>query len=253
VVHNIFLYLLHTCFVSPSPGGEGTFADVFFKKKLVITKNSVKTSRKRYTQAPQNPFKNGNPERGHLKRDSAKIPKPRGWKMIEILRTRRSVRKYENKAVEAGHLEILKEALLRCPTSRGINPWTFVFVDDRDLLHKLSMAKEHGSTFLKDAALGIVVCGDETRSDVWVEDCSIAAIVVQLTAHSLGLGTCWIQIRNRFHNAETASEKYIQELLGIPENLKIDSMISIGYPAETKEPVPQEKLAYDKIKYNRCG
>ena len=171
--------------------------------------------------------------------------------MIEILRTRRSIRRYENKTIEAGQVEILKEALLRCPSSRGFNPWTFIFVDNRDLLLRLSKAKENGSTFLKDAALGIMVCGDETKSDVWVEDCSIAAIVVQLTAHSMGLGTCWIQIRNRFHDAETTSEKYIQKLLGIPVNLKVDSMISIGYPAETKEPVPVDKLAYEKIRYNR--
>src|SRR5512135_530815 len=115
--------------------------------------------------------------------------------MIEILRFRRSIRKYIKKAIDGESLEIIKEALLRCPSSRGTNPWTFIFVDEADLLARLSKAKEHGSAFLKNAALAIVVCGDETRSDVWVEDCSIAAIVAQLTAHSLGLGSCWVQIR----------------------------------------------------------
>ncbi len=170
--------------------------------------------------------------------------------MIEMLRSRRSIRKYEKKGIDTNMLDILKEALLRCPSSRGINPWIFIFVDDRDLLHRLSQAKEHGSGFLKDAALGIVVCGDETKSDVWVEDCSIASIVVQLTAHSLGLGTCWIQIRNRSHTNETTAEKYIQELLGIPEHLRVECMISIGYPAETKTPLPFERLDFDKIKNN---
>lgn len=170
--------------------------------------------------------------------------------MIEILRTRRSIRKYEKKVIDKGLVDILKEALLRCPSSRGNNPWTFIFVDDRELLHRLSHAKEHGSTFLKDAALCIVVCGDETKSDVWVEDCSITSIVVQLTAHSLGLGTCWIQVRNRFHAGEKTSESYIQELLGIPDHLRVECLISMGYPAETKTPVPFEQLEYGKIKYN---
>jgi nitroreductase len=170
--------------------------------------------------------------------------------MIEILRSRRSIRKYETKKLDKNVLDILKEALLRCPSGRSINPWVFVFVDDRDLLHHLSQAKEHGSDFLKDAALGIVVCGDETKTDVWVEDCSITSIVVQLTAHSLGLGTCWIQIRNRPHTKEITSEKYIQELLGIPEYLRVECMISIGYPAETKTLLPLERLDFDKIKYN---
>ena len=108
--------------------------------------------------------------------------------MIEILRSRRSIRKYEKRPIDERSLEILKEALLRCPSSRGINPWTFIFVDEVDLLAELSQAKEHGSGFLKNAALAIVVCGDESESDVWVEDCSIAAIVAHLTAHSLGSG-----------------------------------------------------------------
>ena len=171
--------------------------------------------------------------------------------MIDILRTRRSIRIYEKKAIDKNSLEILKEALLRCPSSRGINPWTFVFVDDTELLNQLAKAKEHGSSFLKDAALGIVVCGDETKSDVWVEDCSIASIVVQVAAHSLGIGSCWIQIRKRPHSLDTSAEEYIQKLLNIPKHFKVESIISIGYPAESKKPLPQEKLEYEKIHYNQ--
>lgn len=171
--------------------------------------------------------------------------------MIDILRKRRSIRRYERKPVEAGALETLKEALLRCPTSRGINPWTFIFVDDSALLDLLSRAKEHGASFLKGAPLGIVVCGDETQSDVWVEDCSIASIVVQLAAESLGLGSCWIQIRKRHHSEGTTAEEYVQEVLAIPPNLKVLSIISIGYPGETKHPIPADQLDYTKIRFNR--
>jgi nitroreductase len=170
--------------------------------------------------------------------------------MIDILRKRRSIRKYEKKAIEKDSLEILKEALLRCPSSRGINPWMFIFVDDAKLLKQLAMTKEHGSNFLKDATLGIVVCGDDTKSDVWVEDCSIASIVVQLAAQSLGLGSCWIQIRKRSHSPDKTAEDYIRGILGIPQHLKVESIISLGYPAETKKPIPQEKLEFEKIRYN---
>ncbi len=170
--------------------------------------------------------------------------------MIDLLRTRRSVRKYEKRPVDAASLDVLKEALLRCPSSRGFNPWTFIFVDDRDLLSRLAQAKEHGSSFIKEAALAIVVCGDETKSDVWVEDCSIASIVAQLTAHSLGLGSCWSQIRSRTHSKEKTAEEYIQELLNVPKNMKVEAVIAIGYPAETREPVPPGRLDYGKIKHN---
>jgi nitroreductase len=171
--------------------------------------------------------------------------------MIGILRTRRSVRKYERKAIDPDSLDILKEALLRCPSSRGINPWTFIFVDDPALLGRLSEAKETGSAFLKGAALGIVVCGDEARSDAWIEDCSIASIVAQLTAQSLGLGSCWIQIRNRPHSREITAEEYVQEILGIPKEMRVESIISIGFPAETRKPVAREQLAYGKIRFNK--
>jgi nitroreductase len=173
--------------------------------------------------------------------------------MIDILRTRRSIRKYEKKAIDRQSMEILKEAVLRSPSSRGINPWTFVFVDDPELLKQLSKAREHGSDFLKGAALGIVVCGDETQSDVWIEDCTIAAIVLHFTAHSLGLGSCWSQMRNRMHSKEKTAEAYVQEVLGIPKNLKVESIIGIGFPAETKTPIPTDKLDYKKINHNRYG
>lgn len=170
--------------------------------------------------------------------------------MIDILRARRSIRKYEKKPIDEGSIEVMKEALLRCPSSRGIRPWTFVFVDDPGVIDKLSRSKEQGSAFLKDAPLAIVVCGDETKSDVWVEDCSIASVVAHLTAHSLGLGSCWIQIRNREHSAQRPAEDFIQELLGLPKNMRVEAIVAVGLPGESRSPVPAEHLDYGRIKHN---
>lgn len=171
--------------------------------------------------------------------------------MIDLLRKRRSIRTFTTEKVPAEKVEILIEALLRSPTSRGINPWEFVVVDDGELLAQLSASKAHGSAFLGNAPLAIVVCADSTRSDVWVEDCSIASIIVQLTALSLGLGSCWVQIRNRPHDRETSAEQFVQRLLGLPESIKVESIIGIGYPAEVKLPVPAKKLQYEKVRRNR--
>ncbi len=171
--------------------------------------------------------------------------------MIDLLRKRRSIRRYTTDAVDPAAVELLIETLLRSPTSRGLNPWEFIVVDDRELLSKLSGAKEHGSSFLKKAPLGIVVCADDNRSDVWVEDCSIASILVQMVALSLGLGSCWIQIRKRRHDAESSSEAYVQGLLGLPEHVRVLSIISIGHPDENPEPLPAERLEYGKVRHNR--
>jgi len=98
--------------------------------------------------------------------------------------------------------------------------------------------------------LAIVVCADSGKSDVWIEDCAIASIILQLTALSLGLGSCWAQIRNRNHDGSRSAEEYIRELLGLPERLKVESVIGIGHPGETKKPVPARDLQYAKVKRN---
>jgi nitroreductase len=100
---------------------------------------------------------------------------------------------------------------------------------------------------LKGAGLGVVVCADETESDVWIEDCSIASIILQLTGQSLGLGSCWIQIRKRMHDDTTTSEEYVRVVLGLSEHMKVESIIAFGYPDEEKPPIPDEQLDYNKI------
>jgi len=171
--------------------------------------------------------------------------------MMDLLRKRRSIRSFTPEEIDPATVDLLVEALLRAPTSRGINPWEFIVVDDRELLEGLSRSKEHGSAFLKSAPLAIVVCADSTRSDVWIEDCSIAAIIVQMAALSLGLGSCWVQIRKRSHDAGRTSEEYLRKLLGLPETIAVECIVGIGHPAETKEPVPADKLQYGKVKRNR--
>lgn len=170
--------------------------------------------------------------------------------MIELLRARRSIREYTGKPIEPQKLDILKEAVLRAPSSRNIDPWEFVFVDQRELLQKLSTAKPHGAKFLAEAALGIVVCADGDKSDVWIEDCSIASILVQMVAQSIGLGSCWIQIRKRMFDDKTTSEDYIKGVLNMPGHVKVESIVAIGYAAEIREPLPREELKDERIRIN---
>jgi nitroreductase len=170
--------------------------------------------------------------------------------IIDLLRARRSVRKYTGRAIEPEKIELLKEAVLRSPTSRNKRPWQFIFVDDRDMLQKLALSKPHGAAFLQHAALGIVVCADGDKSDVWTEDCSIASILVQMVAQSMGLGSCWIQIRNRMFGEQTTSEEHVRNLLRMPNNIRVESIVAMGYPAEKKEPISRDALDYTKVRIN---
>lgn len=171
--------------------------------------------------------------------------------VLNLLRKRRSIRKFTDQPVESDVIDALIEAAVRTPTSRGRNPWDFIVVTDQDMLGNLGRAKEHGSSFLAGAALAIVVSADATKSDTWTEDCSIAAMVIQLTAEELGLGSCWAQIRLRPHDAECSAEEYLKDLLGLPSTHTVECIIGIGHPAEEKSGHDFAILPLEQVHRNR--
>jgi len=173
--------------------------------------------------------------------------------VMSIIRKRRSIRKFLDKPIEAKKIDLLIEAALRAPSSRGINPWEFIVVTDKDLLAKLAQAKQHGSTFLKNAPLGICVCADAEKCDVWVEDASIASIFIHLAAESIGLGSCWIQIRQRMHDGKKSAQEFIAETLHLPARLQVESIIAVGYPDEKLPPHKKEELLFEKVHRDTYG
>lgn len=173
--------------------------------------------------------------------------------IFDLLKHRRSIRKFQDREVEKEKRDsILKSALLS-PSSRSRRPWEFIAVTDRELLQKLSRCREQSSQFLAGAPLGIVIIADPEKCDVWVEDASIASIILQLAAQAAGLGSCWIQVRERFHSENRSAEDYIREVLNIPSHYKVESMVAIGYPAETRKPYEDKDLLLDKLHFDRYG
>lgn len=167
--------------------------------------------------------------------------------LIDLLRRRRSIRRYLPQAIEPEKTALLQEAALRAPSSRNLQPWRFIFCDDRKLIAQLARAKAHGSAFLAGAPLAVIVLGDESISDVWIEDCAIAAIILQLTAQSLGLGSCWVQIRLRPHDEKASAEAFVQNLFSLPLNMRVACIIGIGYPAEKPAAIAVDQLPWPKI------
>jgi len=171
--------------------------------------------------------------------------------MLSILRNRRSARDFEEKAIEEEKVKVLKEAILRSPSSRSFNPWKFIFVDDTETLRALGRCKEHGAAFLSQAPLAVVVLGNTRKSDTCVEDCSIAAITLQYAAESFGLQSCWCQVRMRPHSEDRPADEYVKELLGIPGHYLVVCVIGIGYPVKSKPPHDLESLDWEKIHINK--
>ncbi|MGI6449708.1 MAG: nitroreductase family protein [Desulfitobacteriia bacterium] len=171
--------------------------------------------------------------------------------MLDLLYQRRSIRKYQAKPIEKEKVDQLIKAGLLAPSAKSALSQRFIVVDDPVLLDKLSQVRAGASSYLKDAALGIVVLGDSSIIDVWVEDACLAAIIIQLAAESLDLGSCWIQIRDRQHNEQMSAEEYVQQALGIPEHLKVQCILSIGYPEQKKPRKTDEELKFERVFTNR--
>jgi len=170
--------------------------------------------------------------------------------LLDLLRKRRSVRQFTDQPVEKEKVDALIEAVLRSPSSRSLNPWEFIVVTDPEVKGLLAQAKPHGASFIKNAPLAVVVCADPAKCDVWVEDCSIATLILHLAAADLGLGSCWVQMRLREHNETLSAEQYIKDLLKIPAEMVVEAVVAIGYPKEDKAGHPESSLLRDRIHYN---
>lgn len=167
--------------------------------------------------------------------------------LLDLLRNRRSTRKFKDTQISPEMVEQLLQAALMSPASKSSNPWQFVLVDDKETLKALSNCKKHGAKLLENAALAVVVLADPEKSDVWVEDTSIATLLLQLEAEELGLGSCWVQIRLRQNEAGEDSEAVVRNLLQIPEKFKVANIVAFGVKEEQKPPFDESKLQWEKV------
>jgi nitroreductase len=201
--------------------------------------------------------------------------------VMKVIQDRRSIRQYTEEPVSEEALEMILEAARQAPSGENAQPWRFVIVTDPATRKKLGTIAGGGSgrrftaefvtqkmqerfssledeakrkaafekltsgqvsAFLAEAPLDIVVCG---RKDVWdlPYDTSAAIENMLLMVTALGLGACWviapcIDIRD---------EERLKGLLGVPEGLKVVSIIAVGHPARYPRPrprIPLHELVY---------
>ena len=169
----------------------------------------------------------------------------------ELIKKRRSMRKFTDEELKQEEVVALMKAALMAPASKRSNPWQFIVVDDKDTLKKLSLCKDQASQFIADAALAVVVTADPLLSDVWIEDAAIASIYIQLQAEDLGLGSCWVQVRERFTATGIPSNDYVHDVLELPLPLQVLSVIAIGHKGMERKPFNEEHLQWEKIHINK--
>jgi nitroreductase len=168
--------------------------------------------------------------------------------MLDLLMKRRSIRKFTAQEVTEEMLRQVLQAGLLSPSSHGKRAWEFIVVQNKEMLQRFGNCRQPKQGVLPGAPVAIVVLGNPDVVDVWVEDGSIAMSNMILEATNMGLGSCWVQIRNRLSNQnDLPSSDYIKQLLHIPEPYQALAVLALGHPAEQKEPYSLEQLPYVKI------
>jgi len=169
--------------------------------------------------------------------------------VFECIVTRRSVRSYEKKDVPNELIGQMLEAAVRAPSAGNIQPWEFIVVKDIEKKRELYEAALKQRN-VKEAPVVIVICaypgkcteryGERGKSLYCIQDTAAAMENMLLTAHSLGLGACWVG---------AFEENKIRNILNIPQKLKPVALITVGFPREHVEPTKTTRIPFENITY----
>jgi len=160
---------------------------------------------------------------------------------IEVVRRRRSIRRYKTTPIPEEVLNEILEAARLAPSAGNRQPWHFLVVRDDDTKQQLGI-----SSWVAGAPAVILGCVDTRVRDepLCIVDLSIAFEHIVLAAANLGLGTCWI---GRF---VAGSDEAVKRVLGIPKHVKVVAVTPLGYPDETPEPKARKSLS-EIVHYDR--
>lgn len=153
---------------------------------------------------------------------------------IEALKTRRSIRLYEEKPVPREMLEEIIDTARLAPSGRNAQPWEFIVVTEAGTRKQIAELAPHGKFIAQAGACVAVFARD---GDFCVEDGSAATENILVAAHALGLGTCWVASYKKPHSEPVA------ELLGVPAGFLLITLIALGYPAQKAEPHGKRALS----------
>jgi len=152
---------------------------------------------------------------------------------MDVILSRRSIRQYMDKPIEEDKIRYLIEAAMSAPSAHNEQPWVFVVIDDKNLLTRITRFHPY-SKMLLDATLAILVCADTeclANLDYFQQDCAAATENILLAAHASGLGGVWLGVY-----PQKDIMKGFSDLLELPEKVIPFGLVSLGYPAVTKEP-----------------
>jgi nitroreductase len=161
----------------------------------------------------------------------------------KILEKRRSTRKFLDRKVEQDKLQRIADMALTAPSSRNSRSTRLMIIDKKEDLEHISTMRDYGAAFVKNAAAAILVMGDKSKSDLWLDNCVITATILQLAVVDEGLASCWVHVNDRpclKDEPEGAkADDYLRELLSLPENYGILCAVALGYSDFEPKPLPE--------------
>lgn len=165
----------------------------------------------------------------------------------ELAKIRRSHRVFTDESVSEEELNFIMKSALMAPSSKGLHSYEFMVVTDKGKLQSLSICKAQGAELVSGASAAIIVMGDPNVSDCWIEDASAATTIMLLQIEDLGLGACWVQVRDRKDKDGNLAENNVRELLSIPDNMRVLCIVAVGHKGSERKPQNEERLKWDKV------
>jgi nitroreductase len=182
--------------------------------------------------------------------------------IIEIIRSRRSTRSFEDRPVLRKDLDLLLEAAIWAPSGSNSQSWLFTAIQNRDILLKLNerlrqgflvwtpdddYPAKHGAkagaqredfNFYNHAPV-LIIASNRPNYENAMADCSLALENIFLAAESLGLGSCYINAPHWLRNDKGVRDFLFE--LGIPREHTICSSAAIGYIKKPSSPPPRKE------------
>ena len=165
--------------------------------------------------------------------------------ILEVIRKRRSIRKYKKKNVEKEKLLKVLEAARLAPSAMNLQPYSFVVSSEKETIQKISSAcnqKWDSPTIIVIIAFPKKAWTRADGEEYWKVDAAVAMTNLSLQACAEDLGTCWIA---------AFKEQEIKEILGIEHNARVVAMTPLGYPNEEKGLVTNRKTIDELVHYEK--
>lgn len=168
--------------------------------------------------------------------------------VLDTIKERGSVRRYLAEPVPRESLLKIIEGARLAQSATNRQPWQFVLANNDKTKKKLAAAARNQGFVAEAAAVMVCLANPEESAKVssfegFLIDLAIAIENMALTAWDLGIGNCWIGAFN---------EKTVKELLGIPEDLRVVSLLTLGYPDERPR-IKNRKPLKEILHYERYG